>query len=244
MISSNKVALIWGYSPIEIKPDSIARLFDRGGDFKLFWEKIQERRAYFESASRIVEIGAGECWGTCALKAIFPHKTIIATDTSHTGLASAPYWEHVLRVRLDGVTACSNHELPFENESVDLIFAFQSAHHFVRHRRGLAELKRVLTRGGHALYLHEPSSRRLWYPLRGGGWSTTDTGPQKMYYFFPRIRSLAIDQGFVTQIHFVPTTTNKMPLSMAYFFLLSKFPPLRRVLPCIMDLVLTAPKAD
>jgi ubiquinone/menaquinone biosynthesis C-methylase UbiE len=225
--------------PAQIGSDSVALFFERGGDLKLFWEKIQEHTECFEAANTIVEIGAGDCWGTCALKAIFPHKTVIATEVSSERMALAQHWEHALRVKLDGVVACPSFALPFKDRSVDLLFAFQSAHHFLRHRQTFAELKRVLRTGGRVLYLHEPSSRRFFYPLARRWLEHTGYGDTEDVLIVPKIYLLAREEGFVTKQYLVPTTTNKQPAAMVYFFLLKKLPLLRHVFPCIIDLVLT-----
>ncbi len=228
--------------PAQIRPNSIALLFERGGDLKLFWEKIQEHRECFEAASKIVEIGAGDCWATCSVKAIFPDKTVIATEVSSDRMAPAPYWERALRVKLDGIVACPSFAMPFKDGTLDLVFAFQSAHHFFQHRRTFAELRRVLRTGGRALYLHEPGSRPLFYPLARRWMKHKGYGDPEDVLIVPKICTLAEEEGFVTQLHLSPTTTNKHPLAALYFFVLKKLPRLGNVFPCIIDLALT--KAD
>ncbi len=226
----------------QTRTNPVALLFERGGDLKLLWEKIQEHREYFEAAGTIVEIGAGDCWGTCAVKAVFPHKTVIATEVSSDRMVPGPYWERALRVKLDGLVACPSFALPFKDGSLDLVFAFQTAHHFFRHRRTFAELRRVLRTGGRALYLHEPGSRRLFYPLARRWMKHAGYGDPEDVLVIPEICSLAEQEGFVTQLYLAPTTTNKQPLTALYFFVLKKLSPLRDIFPCIIDLLLT--KAD
>ena len=64
----------------------------------------------------------------------------------------------VLDVKLDNSYACRSYEIPEADASIDQIFTFAAAHHFVAHRRTLAEFKRVLKPGAKAFYFFEPAS--------------------------------------------------------------------------------------
>ena len=71
-------------------------------------------------------------------------------------------------VKVDEARAAKSYETGLADSSVDLVFAFASAHHFVLHRKTFAELARILRPGGVALYLYEPSVRSWAYPLARG----------------------------------------------------------------------------
>jgi len=234
---------VWRTPGLEVSASNwIENFLDQAGDAKVFWEKLGEYRNYFEGSGRIVEVGAGQGWAVCILKKLWPEKKIHATDIAPGALSASRLWEHTFRVKLDGACACRSYDMPFGNESVDLVFCFQAAHHFGRARETLVELRRILRKGGTALYLHEPSSRRWFRSLARR--RLTDKRPDvpEDVLIYPKIAHLAAEVGFKTKVNFVPTTTNKDFVGTVYFHLLKKGLLPRTILPCIVDVVLTKRK--
>jgi ubiquinone/menaquinone biosynthesis C-methylase UbiE len=91
----------------------------------------------------------------------------VGTGTGHTALALSPYVSHVVGVDLtpgmlaeaDKLRSARNitnvefsladaHDLPFDDESFDLVTCRRAAHHFSHVTRALQEMQRVLRRGG------------------------------------------------------------------------------------------------
>ena len=91
----------------------------------------------------------------------------VATGTGHTAFAIASFVREVIAIdvtiemliegrKLKAERGVSNvefrladvHELPFDDRSFDSVTCRRAAHHFVDIEKSLAEMKRVLTRGG------------------------------------------------------------------------------------------------
>jgi ubiquinone/menaquinone biosynthesis C-methylase UbiE len=72
---------------------------------------------------------------------------VTATDISEYAIASLLKWEHVFQVKVDRYYACCAYETNEPDGSIDHIFCFAAAHHFVAHRRTLQEISRILKPG-------------------------------------------------------------------------------------------------
>lgn len=235
----------WEVSPFESpKCDSMEYLLYKIGDAMVFWEKVCQYRQLFESAERIIEIGAGQCYASCVVKRAWPLKTLVATDLAKSAIEAAPRWEQVFAVELNGKYVCRSHQIPVRDESMDLAFCFQSAHHFIHHRRTLMELKRVLRPGGNALYLHEPGCQRWSHGLAWYHMSRKRPEVPEDALVYSRILSLAKEAGFQSKVIFAPTATHKKPMEALYHSTLKRVNLLRRILPCIVDFVCTKPLTD
>ena len=118
----------------------------------------------FEAATTILELGAGQGWASCLTKVLLggEHRFIV-TDVSEEAVQSVAIWERAFDTRIDEARGSPSFDLGMPDESVDLVFCFQAAHHFGAHRRTLAEVSRVLRPGGACLYLHEPTTPSYLY---------------------------------------------------------------------------------
>jgi SAM-dependent methyltransferase len=230
----------WQHSPIE-NPESeaVENLVNKFCEAKVLLEKLDYHRALFEQASSILELGAGQGWASCLVKRQFGGKKLIATDISPYAIASAHKWEHIFQTRLDQTTHCRSYEIPMEDASVDLIFCFEAAHHFVKHRQTLAEVHRVLKKGGVCLYLHEPVCRSFIHPLAYARVNCKRPEVPEDVLIYPKIKKLATEAGLKTEIRFDPTVTNRGLNQTVYFAVLSAVPGLRYLLPCSADFIFT-----
>ena len=188
----------------------------------------------------MLELGGGQGWAACLVKSLFGHR-VIASDVSADAVGSVSIWESVFRVRVDGAVACPSYDVPLEDESVDLIFTFQAAHHFGAHRRTLAECRRLLRPNGLVLYLHEPTSQSWLYKR-----AVARVNHKRASYEHDVVEDvlvpaellrIASDVGFNGSMAYTPTVTNRRPVEFLYYLALGRLTPLQRVLPCTADLV-------
>ncbi|NDJ16632.1 class I SAM-dependent methyltransferase [Myxacorys almedinensis] len=228
----------WQDSPLE-NPESeaVENLVNKFCEARILLEKLSYHRAFFEQASSILELGAGQGWASCLVKQKFEGTSLTATDISPYAIASLPKWEHVFKTQLDHAISCRSYDIPLSDETVDLIFCFEAAHHFVKHRRSLAEIYRVLKKGGVCLYLHEPVCRSFIYPLAYARVNKIRPEVPEDVLIYPKIKQLATEAGFETKIRFDPTVTNRGLNQTFYYAVLSAVPGLRYVLPCSADFI-------
>jgi SAM-dependent methyltransferase len=166
---------------------------------------------------------------------------VTATDISPWAIASAPKWERLFEVSLDGALACKSAEIPVDAEAFDLVFCFQSAHHFVEHEATLAEVRRVLRRGGVCLFLHEPSCPPWLYRLARYRANRLRPAVPEDVLVPAELLSLAERLGFAASVTFDPTPVNREPAETLYFLVLSKLSFLARFVPCTADYVFRKP---
>jgi ubiquinone/menaquinone biosynthesis C-methylase UbiE len=221
--------------------DSIDVIITRFTDAKVLLMKVRHFMEVFNSAETILELGAGQGWGACLVKYVVPGARVMASDISEYAIASAPKWERLLQVSLERTFACRSYDIPLEDSSVDLIFCFHAAHHFVAHRRTLAEVHRVLRRGGRCLYLNEPSCRRYIHRLAHRRVNKRRPTVPEDVLVYPEIVRLAREAGLEPELRFDPNYANRRPLEAMYYMSLSRMPFLQHVLPCAIDYVFEKP---
>ena len=125
----------WKNSPTECpQSDAVDHIIYQMIAARAFFEVFLRYQEVFSRAKTILELGAGQAWASCIVKRKFPLAHVTATDLSGHAVSSAHKWEHVFRTRLDAKRACRSYELAEGDESVDLVFCFQAAHHFAAHR--------------------------------------------------------------------------------------------------------------
>lgn len=157
----------WRDDPSE-RPEveDLGALLNKTSILESFYKRFRHHRRHFESAERILELGGGQGGAACIVKRELPDAEVILSDISEFAVASLPKWERVFATKVDRALACKSYEIPFEDASLDVVYAFAAAHHFIAHRKTLREVARVLRPGGRCLYLHEPiCSPMLHKPL-------------------------------------------------------------------------------
>ncbi|MCW5944102.1 MAG: class I SAM-dependent methyltransferase [Fimbriimonadaceae bacterium] len=218
--------------------DSLENLVNKLSEARVFLEKLSAFGDRFAGAQTILELGGGQGWASAMLKKRYPDKTLIASDISEFAIASVGKWERVFESKVDRTFACRAYEIPMEDASVDLVFCFAAAHHFVRHRSTMKELARVLRPGGAALYLHEPvcpPSMHKWAHRRVN--RKRPEVPEDVL-IYPEIVRLASEAGLRATVRFAPTTTNRGAIETVYYLAQQKLPFLRRLLPSSADFVI------
>jgi len=222
--------------------DSVDNLINKLTDAPVLLEGIRRHQALFDRASQILELGAGQGWGSCIIKKLAGASTrVLATDISPYAVASVPRWERVFRVKLDAALACRSYEIPVADASLDLVLTFQAAHHFVAHRRTLRELWRVLRAGGHALYLHEPTCNRLLHPLARRRVNAKGMPVPEDVLVYGKLKSMGTGLGFDVSSTFDLSVAKRGPVELLYYSVLKTVPLLKHALPCTRDIVFTKP---
>lgn len=228
----------WKNSPHENSmSESIENLVNKACEARTLLEKLAYHKQYFDKSESILEIGAGQGWASCIVKKYFPDKKVIASDISKHAIASVNKWEYIFKASLDHKLNCRSYEIPLDNESIDLIFCFESAHHFVRHRKSLEDIYRVLKKGGTCLYLHEPSCRQYLYKLAHSRVNRIRPEVPEDVLIYTKIQQIANQIGFKTNINFDRTCLNRGPTETIYYLLLQKIPLLYYYLPCTADFI-------
>ncbi|KKQ89329.1 MAG: Methyltransferase type 11 [Candidatus Curtissbacteria bacterium GW2011_GWC2_38_9] len=95
------------------------------------------------SLSPFLEIGAEKCQRAALLTSKFNAQGF-ALDISFESLKSAPNFAKKLNLKKLPILICADAEnLPFADNSIPFVFAFETIHHFPKPHRVLAEMKRV-----------------------------------------------------------------------------------------------------
>ncbi|HEY8519621.1 MAG TPA: class I SAM-dependent methyltransferase [Gammaproteobacteria bacterium] len=156
----------WRDSPTEAPGvDSLDNLINKLGEARIFLAYLRKLEHLLARRGTVLELGAGQGWSSCIYKRMFPDACVVATDISAYALASVDYWQRIFAVQIDRRYACRSYATGERDASVDLVYCFAAAHHFVEHGKTLAEVQRILKPGGRAVYLHEPVCSRWLYPL-------------------------------------------------------------------------------
>lgn len=219
--------------------DSLDAFTFKMTEARVFLEKMDAYADYFDRARTILELGGGQGWAACMISRQFPGSTVVSTDIARDAVASLSEWERVFKVQLAGAAACRSYEIPLSDASVDLVVVFASAHHFGRHSRTFGELKRVLRPGGHALYLHEPACSDLLYDRALARVNRKRPVVQEDVLRYKHLARVGLRCGLGVEIIHVPSTTNRGAVETVYYLGLQRIPPLQKLLPCSVDIILS-----
>ncbi len=215
--------------------DSIHTIVNKFGDSLVLLDLLARFASTFERARTIVELGAGQGWVSCIVKRGYPDARVTATYISSDALASLPQWERIFDVKDDDAKACRSYATGLPDASVDLVFCFASAHHFVAHRRTLAEIERILAPDGVGLYLYEMACRPLLRAFAARRLNKKRPHVPEDVLVYDRIASLSRDVGLECRLDFYPILLRRGPLQTLYYAVLNSVPPLQRLLPCTMN---------
>ena len=200
--------------------------------------KIPNVPQFLIKSSTIAEIGGGQGWASCILKFIYPEKKIITSDISQYAIESVKYWEKLFGMEINQKIVCKSYKIPLENNSVDMIFCFQSAHHFMRHKETLAEIHRILKKEGCAIYMNEPSCKKFIYKLARKRVNKKGPSVPEDVLIYKNIERFSNEIGFEkTNLFFDPTIINRGPMETIYFYLLRQLPVLQHFLPTSIDYI-------
>jgi len=232
----------WESDPFE-RPgaDAVENVVNKGLDAAIFHEIHGAYAAVFGASHRIVEVGGGQGWASCLVKRLHPHAHVTMTDAVPAAVSGRSIWERIYGCTLDGAIAAPAQQIPLPDASVDLLFCFAAAHHFVDHEAALREAFRLLAPGGTCLWLFEPTSSRL---LHGAAESRVNRKRPdvKEHVLVPStVLSIAAAEGFVGSVQYWPSTLRRGRFETLYYSVLSYVPPLARLLPCTSHFVFVKP---
>jgi SAM-dependent methyltransferase len=229
----------WENDPFE-RPgaDTLENLLNKSVDATIFRGIVSEFAAEFGAARSIVELGGGQGWASCIVKRLFPTARVVLTDAVAAAVAGRTIWERVYLCTLDDALAAPAQSVPLPDGSVDLLFCYAAAHHFVDHPAALAEAHRLLRPGGWCLWLYEPTSSAF---LHGAAEARVNRKRPdvKEHVMVPSVvLGQARAAGFDGAVRYRPSTLRQGRFETAYYLGLSYLPVLARLLPCTAHFVL------
>ncbi|SOB80592.1 Methyltransferase domain-containing protein [Sphingomonas guangdongensis] len=215
---------------------SIDNLLNKMSEAPVFASELERFAGEFSRAKTVLELGGGQLWSSCLVKARYPDAEVIGSDISASGIASAPMWENIFRVKLDGSFACTSYAIPMDDQSCDVVYAFQAAHHFGDHARTLTEVSRILRPGGVLLYLGEPVCSRLTYPVALKRVNRIRPEVHEDLLILDDMEKLASANDMQLDRFARADIIHPTPKKAFYYAALDAAPILRRVLPSAMSL--------
>ena len=161
IISENVISLLPSILSKEIINENLIHIENKRND--VVWRDILFNKKFYierllnhwkknfldDSKKNFLEIAGGYCYISCVIKSLRPDLTVWASDVSSSYLESkssrlAPFFG----VKIDQYAAIDAENLPFEDESFDIIFIAHSIHHIGNTEQFFREANRVLTRNG------------------------------------------------------------------------------------------------
>ncbi len=186
----------------------------------------------------VLEIGGGQGWASCILKSLHQNCKFITTDISEHAIASIDQWEEIFNTKIDKTYACKSYETNEENHSIDLVFTFAAAHHFLKHRSTLKEMHRILKQNGIAAYIFEPVTPPYWYKLAYKRVNSIRPEVHEDVLDLSRIAKISKEVGLEFKVIFTPIFNSRIgSFNTLYYLILSRFSFLQRFFPATATLV-------
>ena len=106
--------------------------------------KELDAQVRWSSAASVLDVGCGEGIGTVRMAGVLPEARVVGLDVADPGLLAE--WEKRAHEKIEFV-AGSAYDLPFADDSFDLVSAIEVFEHLERPERALIEMARVSRRG-------------------------------------------------------------------------------------------------
>jgi ubiquinone/menaquinone biosynthesis C-methylase UbiE len=225
-----------GESP---EANSLDNVVNKVSDAGVFLACINRYQAQLKMNGRILELAGGQGWASCVYKRLFPNAHVILTDISKFAVMSLPKWERLFEVRIDSAYACTSYQINEDDASLDQIFCFASAHHFLAHKRTLREISRVLKPGSKAFYFHEPATPKYLYSPACRRVNKKRPQVPEDVLITSELRKIAREVGLDLVVDYDPSLMKRGPFETFYYFVLGRIPILQRILPCTANFIFT-----
>lgn len=230
----------WETDPFErAGTDSLENLLNKAVDLAIFGDIVARYDRHFAAASSVVEVGGGQGWASCLVKRRLPQVQVTLTDAVGAAISGRTIWERVFACTLDAAAAAPAQALPMRDGTVDLVFCYAAAHHFIDHAAALTEAARVLRTGGHCLWLYEPTSSRLLHGLAEARVNRKRVDVPEHVLIPSRVVSIANTAGFDATFEYWPSGLRRGRFEGLYYSALAFLPFLARVLPCTAHFTFT-----
>ncbi len=224
--------------------NSIYNIVEKVSDAGVFLDCLKRYPDQLAIRGRVLELGAGQGWASCVYKRQFPYVEMITTDISPFAIMSLPKWERLFDVKIENSYACKSYEINEDDDSLEQVFCFAAAHHFLAHRQTLRELSRVLKKGGKAFYFYEPATSAPLYSM--AHWRVNRKRPEvpEDVLITSKLRSIAQEVGLDLQVDYYPSLMRRGTFETFYFYVLQRVPILQRALPCSANFIFTKVSAQ
>lgn len=218
---------------------TMGNFLNKINNISILHSKISRYQKHFNGIDSCLELGAGQGWASAFIKRwIAPQAKMTVTDISPYAVESVKYWEQFYDIKVENALACKSYDLPFEDSSMDLVFCFAAAHHFVKLEETLAEAYRVLKPSGKCLFLYEPTSHRITYKLHLNYVNSTNPSTPEDILIPKEIKKMGESLNFEVEHYYDHRSQNPKSLVMSlYFKILSSFTFLQRILPSSSDFI-------
>jgi SAM-dependent methyltransferase len=214
----------------------ILNIINKSGSLKSFLESIEPYMDIFRMADTILELGAGSGWASCLIKKLFNKKRVFSSDINEDAITGTKEWEFTFDSKLDEKIVCDSCNIPVHDETIDVVFCFQAAHHFKKFNKTFMEIHRILKPNGYCLFLHEPSCRKYIHKISYIRVNLKTPGTGEDVLIYKKIEAIAKKTGFQeVNIYFRPSLINRKPIPMIYFYILNKIKILNKILPTTVD---------
>jgi SAM-dependent methyltransferase len=219
--------------------ESISNIINKISDAEVFIDCLNRFKEFHSYSGKVLELGAGQGWASCIYKKMYPQSEVITTDISEFALESVQKWERIWKVKIDKAYRCLSYQTSESDNSVDFIFAFASAHHFLAHNRTLKEISRILKSGCSAIYLFDTGCSKFFYPLMYRLVNKLRVEVPEDVLILSEIKSLAKRNNLSIRIDYYPSLIKRGYIQKKYFQLLNFLPFIRKVLPCSVNIIFT-----